>query len=75
MELIASPAILFLDEPTTGLDAATAVSVIRILHELVPISLVELCTNRQMLLVIKHVIVTYVTVSYDLLHTYHENVL
>lgn len=33
MELIASPAILFLDEPTTGLDAATAVSVMRILHE------------------------------------------
>lgn len=37
MELIASPAILFLDEPTTGLDAATAVSVMRILHELVAI--------------------------------------
>jgi len=35
MELIASPAILFLDEPTTGLDAATALSVMRILHELV----------------------------------------
>ena len=33
MEMIVSPAILFLDEPTTGLDATTALSVIRLLHK------------------------------------------
>ena len=32
MELIMSPSVLFLDEPTTGLDASTAVSVIRLLQ-------------------------------------------
>jgi len=35
MEMIVSPAILFLDEPTTGLDATTALSVIRLLHKYV----------------------------------------
>jgi len=35
MELIISPGIIFLDEPTTGLDAGTAVSVIRLLKEYV----------------------------------------
>ncbi|XP_065906201.1 broad substrate specificity ATP-binding cassette transporter ABCG2-like isoform X2 [Dysidea avara] len=34
MELIISPGIIFLDEPTTGLDAGTAVSVVRLLKEL-----------------------------------------
>ncbi|XP_065906213.1 broad substrate specificity ATP-binding cassette transporter ABCG2-like isoform X1 [Dysidea avara] len=34
MELIISPGIVFLDEPTTGLDATTAVSVVRLLKEL-----------------------------------------
>ncbi|KAJ7372887.1 ATP-binding cassette sub- G member 2 [Desmophyllum pertusum] len=34
MELIMSPSVLFLDEPTTGLDASTAVSVIRLLQGL-----------------------------------------
>ena len=33
MELITSPSVLFLDEPTTGLDAFTAVSVMRLLHQ------------------------------------------
>jgi len=33
MEMIVSPAILFLDEPTTGLDATTALSVIRLLYK------------------------------------------
>ena len=34
-ELIASPKLIFLDEPTTGLDAATAVSIVRSLREYV----------------------------------------
>ncbi|XP_072051509.1 broad substrate specificity ATP-binding cassette transporter ABCG2-like [Amphiura filiformis] len=34
MELIIKPGILFLDEPTTGLDASTAVSIMRSLEEL-----------------------------------------
>lgn len=33
MELITSPSVLFLDEPTTGLDASTACSVINLLHQ------------------------------------------
>ena len=33
MELIISPNFVFLDEPTTGLDSATAVSVIKLLKE------------------------------------------
>ena len=33
MELIISPDIVFLDEPTTGLDSSTAISVIRLLKE------------------------------------------
>ena len=32
MELIIAPTVLFLDEPTTGLDASTANSVMRLLH-------------------------------------------
>ena len=35
MELITSPHVLFLDEPTTGLDASTASSVMQLLHEYV----------------------------------------
>ena len=35
MELIIEPQILFLDEPTTGLDAHTAVAVIQLLKECV----------------------------------------
>ena len=33
MELITDPKVLFMDEPTTGLDAHTAVSVIQTLQE------------------------------------------
>ena len=33
MELIVAPGILFLDEPTTGLDASTATSVMKLLKE------------------------------------------
>ena len=32
MELIISPSVLFLDEPTTGLDASTANAVMLLLH-------------------------------------------
>jgi ATP-binding cassette subfamily G (WHITE) protein 2 len=32
MELILSPDVLFLDEPTTGLDAFTAIRVIELIH-------------------------------------------
>ncbi len=32
MELITSPTLLFLDEPTTGLDSNTANSIIALLH-------------------------------------------
>ena len=35
MELITLPSVLFLDEPTTGLDAFTAASVMRLLHQYV----------------------------------------
>ncbi|XP_076846156.1 broad substrate specificity ATP-binding cassette transporter ABCG2b [Brachyhypopomus gauderio] len=34
MELITSPALLFLDEPTTGLDSNTAQSIVALLHRL-----------------------------------------
>lgn len=33
MELVIQPNVLFLDEPTTGLDAHTAVSVMKLLRE------------------------------------------
>ena len=33
MELVTNPNILFLDEPTTGLDAATALIVMRVLRK------------------------------------------
>ena len=35
MELIIEPQVLFLDEPTTGLDAHTAVTVVQLLKECV----------------------------------------
>ena len=35
MELIIEPQVLFLDEPTTGLDAYTAVSVVKLLKKYV----------------------------------------
>ena len=33
MELIVSPSVLFLDEPTTGLDAFTAASVMQLVYQ------------------------------------------
>ena len=38
MELIIEPQLLFLDEPTTGLDAYTAVSVVKLLKKYVTFS-------------------------------------
>ena len=35
MEMITLPSVLFLDEPTTGLDAYTAHSVMNLLHKYV----------------------------------------
>ena len=51
MELIISPHVLFLDEPTTGLDASTASSVMQLLHEyvvliLLLLGLFKLCIRR-----------------------------
>ena len=39
MELIISPGILYLDEPTTGLDASTANKVLSLLRRYLPMSL------------------------------------
>ena len=44
MELIIEPQVLFLDEPTTGLDANTAVSVVQLLKQYV----VNACTCTSM---------------------------
>jgi len=41
MELITSPAILFLDEPTTGLDASTANVVMSVIHRYSTLSAVD----------------------------------
>ena len=41
MELVVSPSILFLDEPTTGLDSSTAKTVVSLLHDLTRTSAVR----------------------------------
>ena len=46
MELIIQPPVLFLDEPTTGLDARTATSVLQILHrQVIFYSYISLCES------------------------------
>ena len=45
MELIIEPQILFLDEPTTGLDACTAVSVVQILKRHAKSKVISLCVG------------------------------
>lgn len=42
MELIISPDVLFLDEPTTGLDATTAYTVVKLLKRLPCLSVCKL---------------------------------
>ena len=48
MELIISPDIIFLDEPTTGLDATTAVSVIKLLKEYVVNDYFYTCATKHL---------------------------
>jgi len=43
MELIPAPGILFLDEPTTGLDASTAMNVMRLLKRCLMKGRIGLC--------------------------------
>ena len=47
MELIPSPGILFLDEPTTGLDASTAHSVMMLLKRYIYSSMPSLPSHSQ----------------------------
>ena len=47
VELVASPSILFLDEPTTGLDSSTALDVIMALAELKKSGMTIICTIHQ----------------------------
>jgi ATP-binding cassette subfamily G (WHITE) protein 2 len=47
MELVASPAVLYLDEPTTGLDAFTAVQIMQILYNLAREGQTIICSIHQ----------------------------
>eukprot|EP00741_Cyanophora_paradoxa_P015481 tig00020902_g14944.t1 len=47
MELVPHPSILFLDEPTTGLDAISAMHVVRLLRELAHRGQAIICTIHQ----------------------------
>jgi ATP-binding cassette subfamily G (WHITE) protein 2 len=47
MELILSPDVLFLDEPTTGLDAFTAIRVIELIHRLSRRNKTVICAIHQ----------------------------
>ena len=49
MELIISPGMVFLDEPTTGLDSATATSVVNLLKEYAYVSII-MCNYHFVLL-------------------------
>jgi ABC-type multidrug transport system ATPase subunit len=47
VELITNPAVILLDEPTTGLDSASALSVMQILRGLADAGKTVVCTVHQ----------------------------
>lgn len=47
VELVANPSILFIDEPTTGLDARTAAIVMRAVRNVVETGRTVVCTIHQ----------------------------
>jgi len=46
-EMVTNPSLIFLDEPTTGLDSWTAYSVVRSLHKLAELGRTVVCTIHQ----------------------------
>ena len=61
MELIVNPPVLLLDEPTTGLDAASAITVMSLLHALVlKRKTIVICTVHQVCFIITFKIVFFV---------------
>ncbi len=47
IELVASPSVLFLDEPTTGLDSTTALSVMEALRKVAALGVNVVCVIHQ----------------------------
>ncbi len=44
IELISKPSILFMDEPTTGLDSTTAENIIKLAREVTNSGITTICT-------------------------------